>query len=145
MLDLGVMPIMTYGGFQRMTNFCKTHVPQSIRDKLETLKDNDAAIKEYGIELGVEMCQKLLEKGTPGLHLYSLNMSKSVLEILRRLKLIDDNKVQRKLPWRTSPTEKRSEEKVRPIFWSNRPKSYLKRTEDWDTYACSRSVSTSTM
>lgn len=33
---------------------------------------------------------------------------------------------------------RRSEEMVRPIFWSNRPKSYIKRTEDWDKYACSR-------
>jgi len=121
-----------------MTNFCKTYIPDAIRAKLETIKDDDTAVKAYGIELGVEMCQKLLDKGTPGLHIYSLNMSKSTLEILKKLKLIGDNKLPRKLPWRTPPSAKRAEEMVRPIFWSNRPKSYIKRTEDWDKYACNR-------
>lgn len=41
----GVMPIMTYGGFKRMTSFCKTAVPQHIADTLEAIKDNEAAVK----------------------------------------------------------------------------------------------------
>jgi len=121
-----------------MTGFCKTAVPESIACKIESLKDNDEGLKEYGIQLAVEMCQKLLDKGTPGIHIYSLNMSKSALEILRRLKLISEDKPRRSLPWRASPVVKRSSEMVRPIFWSNRPKSYIKRTEDWDRFACNR-------
>lgn len=34
---------------------------------------------------------------------------------------------------------------MRPIFWSNRPKSYIKRTEDWDKYACNRYVESMTL
>lgn len=98
---------MTYGGFHRMTNFCKTYVPQQILDDLEKIKDDDAAIKEYGVNLGVQMCKELLSKGTPGLHVYTLNMSTSALEILRRLDLIHEDKVVRKLPWRASATVKR--------------------------------------
>ena len=41
----GVMPIMTYGGFKRMTAFCKTYVPPHVADVLETIKDNDEAVK----------------------------------------------------------------------------------------------------
>lgn len=41
----GIMPIMTYGGFKRMTGFCKTYVPQEILDTLEPIKDNDQAVK----------------------------------------------------------------------------------------------------
>lgn len=36
---------MTYGGFQRMTGFCKVHVPQDIKDIVEANKDNEEAIK----------------------------------------------------------------------------------------------------
>jgi hypothetical protein len=36
------------------------------------------------------------------------------------------------LPWRVSLTSKRRTETTRPIFWSNRQKSYLSRTSDWD-------------
>ena len=41
----GIMPIMTYGGFKRMTSFCKTAIPQDISDTLESIKDNDEAVK----------------------------------------------------------------------------------------------------
>lgn len=36
---------MTYGGFKRMTGFCKTRVPQDLADKVESLKDNEEALK----------------------------------------------------------------------------------------------------
>ena len=36
---------MTYGGFKRMTSFCKTAIPADISDTLEGIKDNDEAVK----------------------------------------------------------------------------------------------------
>jgi methylenetetrahydrofolate reductase (NADPH) len=38
----------------------------------------------------------------------------------------------RQLPWKPSTMENRSKEAVRPINWSNRPHSYVMRTDDWD-------------
>lgn len=38
----------------------------------------------------------------------------------------------RLLPWKPSTMENRSKEAVRPINWSNRPHSYVMRTDDWD-------------
>ena len=40
----------------------------------------------------------------------------------------------RVLPWKPSTMENRSKEDVRPINWSNRPKSYVMRTDDWDEF-----------
>ncbi|KAL7543848.1 hypothetical protein ACHAXR_013235 [Thalassiosira sp. AJA248-18] len=40
----------------------------------------------------------------------------------------------RVFPWKPSAMENRSREDVRPINWSNRPKSYVMRTDDWDEY-----------
>ena len=40
----------------------------------------------------------------------------------------------RTLPWRKALTNKRLAEEVRPIHWSNRPKAYLSRTADWDSF-----------
>lgn len=63
----GIMPIMAYGGFNRMTSFCKTIVPQEIRDRVEALKDDDAGLKAYGVQLGCQMCKKILDaKVSPG-------------------------------------------------------------------------------
>ena len=64
------MPIQSYGGFMRMTGFCKTKVPQEILDTLEPIKDNVDAVKAYGIHLGTQMCKQLIDAGTPGLHMY---------------------------------------------------------------------------
>lgn len=38
----------------------------------------------------------------------------------------------RLLPWKPSTMENRSKEAIRPINWSNRPHSYVMRTDDWD-------------
>ena len=46
--------------------------------------------------------------------------------------------VPRQLPWRPAANAKRRGESVRPIHWSNRPKSYLSRTSDWDTFPTGR-------
>lgn len=45
------------------------------------------------MELGAQMCRQLLAAGVPGVHLYSLNLEKSVLGILERLGVIDASKV----------------------------------------------------
>ena len=46
--------------------------------------------------------------------------------------------IPRSLPWRPPATTKRSAEQVRPIFWSNRPRAYVTRTADWDSYPSGR-------
>ena len=46
--------------------------------------------------------------------------------------------IARSLPWRPPATTKRSAETVRPIFWSNRPRAYVTRTADWDSYPSGR-------
>lgn len=89
----GIMPIMNYGGFSRMTAFCKTRVPQHIRNTLEAIKDNDDAVKAYGISLGTMMCQRLLAAGVPGLHMYTLNLDRSAVTILRNVGLIPEEPV----------------------------------------------------
>lgn len=38
------------------------------------------------------------------------------------------------LPWRQSLGRNRRDENVRPIFWRNRNRSYIARTEDWDEF-----------
>ncbi|XP_057966261.1 probable methylenetetrahydrofolate reductase (NADH) [Malania oleifera] len=130
----GIMPINNYKGFLRMTGFCKTKIPSEITAALESIKDNEEAVKAYGIHLGTEMCKKILAYGIKTLHLYTLNMEKSALAILMNLGLIEETKVSRSLPWRRPTNAFRAKEDVRPIFWANRPKSYISRTVGWDQY-----------
>eukprot|EP00252_Welwitschia_mirabilis_P015367 TRINITY_DN3377_c0_g1_i3.p1 TRINITY_DN3377_c0_g1~~TRINITY_DN3377_c0_g1_i3.p1 ORF type:complete len:639 (+),score=114.53 TRINITY_DN3377_c0_g1_i3:244-1917(+) len=130
----GIMPINNYKGFLRMTGFCKTKIPSEITSALEPIKDNEEAVKAYGIHLGTEMCKKILASGIKTLHMYTLNLEKSALGILMNLGLIDANKIRRPLPWRPSANVMRHKEDVRPIFWANRPRSYITRTGGWEQY-----------
>ncbi|XP_010524471.1 PREDICTED: methylenetetrahydrofolate reductase 1 [Tarenaya hassleriana] len=130
----GIMPINNYKGFVRMTGFCKTKIPAEITAALEPIKDNEEAVRSYGIHLGTEMCKKILAHGIKTLHLYTLNMDKSALGILMNLGLIEESKISRPLPWRRPANIFRTKEDVRPIFWANRPKSYISRTMGWDDF-----------
>ncbi|CAN0070831.1 unnamed protein product, partial [Discosporangium mesarthrocarpum] len=39
-------------------------------------KDDEQAIKAFGVEYGVQTCKELLQLGAPGLHFYTLNLEK---------------------------------------------------------------------
>jgi methylenetetrahydrofolate reductase (NADPH) len=94
-------------------------------------------VKAFGVHHGAQMCRELLdcqEVKIPGLHFYTLNLETAVLKILEELGLVSDWKASRELPWRQATTGDREDEKVRPVFWANRPKSYIKRTATWDDY-----------
>merc|ERR1719428_2156823 len=130
----GMMPIQSFGGFNRMTSLCKTKVPPEIHARLEPVKDNDEGVKDVGVQLCIEQCKDLLEKGTPGLHFYTLNLETSVCRIIEGLGIRPEWTASRPLPWRPHPGDVRKNEDVRPIFWANRPGSYVKRTATWDDF-----------
>lgn len=55
--------------------------------------------------------------------------------VLEELDLVPkDGTPNRILPWRQSLGLKRREEDVRPVFWKNRNKAYVARTQDWDEF-----------
>ncbi len=128
----GIMPIHNYNSFRRMARFCG-HIPAHITEALEPIKNDDEAVREYGIRLIADMCQHLLDEGVVGLHYYTLNLEKVSTQIVTELGLLPDN-VSRSLPWLPVPNASRENEAVRPIFWSNRPKSYMARTMEWDEF-----------
>lgn len=131
----GLLPIQSYDRFKQFTGFTGVKVPQRIWDRLEPIHQDDEKVREYGVELCIEMCRGLLELGAPGLHFYTLNLQSSVQRIVEGLDLRAEAGLERDLPWRSSTVpDRRDEEDVRPIFWSNRPKSYMARTMEWDEF-----------
>lgn len=130
----GIFPIQGYGSLRQLVKLSKLEVPQEIKDVIEPIKDNDAAIRNYGIDLAVSMCRELLDSGlVHGLHFYTLNREVATIDVLRRLGLWQEDP-RRPLPWAVSAHPKRREEDVRPIFWASRPKSYIHRTQEWDDF-----------
>ena len=44
-------------------------------------------MRDIGVEVAIDLSQRLLDAGAPGLHLYALNRSESVLRIVDDLGL----------------------------------------------------------
>jgi methylenetetrahydrofolate reductase (NADPH) len=83
----GIMCISNFGGFARMTKFCKSRVPEEMVTTLEAAKDDKEMFREASVALGTKLCQGLQAGGAPGLHFYTLNLEKVTLGILSALGL----------------------------------------------------------
>lgn len=132
----GIMPIQTHAAFLRRAKWMNVSIPQEWMEALEPVKNDDAAVREIGKGLVASMCQKILDSGIKSLHFYTMNLAQGTRMVLEELNLIsmDGTPPQRALPWRQSLGLNRREEDVRPIFWKNRNKSYVTRTQDWDEF-----------
>lgn len=65
-----------------------------------------------------------------------MNLAQATRMVLEELDLIpsEGTPLKQPLPWRQSLGLNRRDENVRPIFWRNRNKSYVLRTQDWDEF-----------
>ncbi|KAG9064479.1 hypothetical protein KI688_003669 [Linnemannia hyalina] len=111
-----IMPIESFGGFGRMTSRCNAFVLERIKNALEPFKEDDQAVKDFGVKLAVEMYKGMQAGGISGLHVYILNFEKPTCLILEGFDFVAPRTSTRPLPWNRSLSEKR-EKNVRPIFW----------------------------
>ena len=83
----GIVSILSVAQITRFTQMCGSKIPPSLRKKLDELGGNDEAAAEFGIEYATRQCEELLRAGVPGLHFYTLNKSRSTVQILKNLGL----------------------------------------------------------
>lgn len=83
----GIMPITNYIQLARFSDMCGAEIPRWIRKRLESYGDDKDSIKAFGEEVISEMCHQLLEAGAPGLHFYTMNVSKPTLALWNNLGL----------------------------------------------------------
>jgi methylenetetrahydrofolate reductase (NADPH) len=83
----GIVPILSGTQITKFTQLCGARIPSPLRKKLDELGDDDEASAEYGIEYATAQCEELLRAGVPGLHFYTLNKSRSTVEVLKNLRL----------------------------------------------------------
>lgn len=70
----GVMPIQSYDSLRQIAKLSKLEVPDAITKIVAPLKDNDEAIRNYGVQQAVTLIRELFNAGVaPGIHFYTLN------------------------------------------------------------------------
>ncbi len=81
----GIMPITNYKQLSRFSGMCGAEIPQWIRRRLQGFGDDGAAIREFGLDVVTSLCERLLEGGAPGLHIYTLNRANASMLLWQRL------------------------------------------------------------
>jgi methylenetetrahydrofolate reductase (NADPH) len=85
----GIMPITNYKQLARFSDACGAEIPRWIRKRLESYGDDLESIREFGLDVVINLCEQLLAGGAPGLHFYSMNRAEPVKTIWNELKLSD--------------------------------------------------------
>jgi methylenetetrahydrofolate reductase (NADPH) len=89
----GIFPILNYKQIERIISLsgAKTpsgpgiRIPSGFRNKIEKIKDNPQEVEKYGIEHATIQVENLLKNDLSGLHLYCMNRSQPVKQILNEL------------------------------------------------------------
>ncbi|BAO31046.1 methylenetetrahydrofolate reductase [NAD(P)H] [Sulfuritalea hydrogenivorans] len=81
----GIMPIASFSKLARFSDACGAEIPRWMRRKFESFGDDTDSVRAFGLDVVTELCQRLIERGAPGLHFYSMNQAGLTLELCRRL------------------------------------------------------------
>lgn len=132
----GIMPIATYNSFLRRAKHMNCKIPDEWLAALEPVKNDDIAVRNIGKTLVADLCRKIAKAGIVHMHFYTMNLAQATRMVLEELQWMPTahSPLRQTLPWKQSLALGRRNEDVRPIFWRNRNKSYISRTQDWDEF-----------
>lgn len=83
----GIMPIYSIKMMDMLAALCGATVVDEVRQGIAALPEGDKeALLNFGIELAVRHCRELLDADVPGLHIYTMDRSKSAVGIVNRLR-----------------------------------------------------------
>jgi methylenetetrahydrofolate reductase (NADPH) len=83
----GIMPVTNVASIERMAELSGAALPTWLTDRLRAVADDPHAVRQVGVEVATELCDRLLAEGAPGLHFITLNRSTATREIWDRLGL----------------------------------------------------------
>ena len=84
-IHAGVMPITNIDSLQRFSAKAGADVPRWLSKSMASFADDDEGLISFGVDVVTNLCEKLLQMGAPGLHLYTLNRWGASSRICRNL------------------------------------------------------------
>lgn len=81
----GIIPITNFKQIKKFSQMCGASIPEEIVDKLGPYQHDRSKTYQTGVDIAIQQCQDLLEKGAPGIHFYTLNKSRATIDIFTSL------------------------------------------------------------
>jgi methylenetetrahydrofolate reductase (NADPH) len=83
----GVMPIYSVKMLKMLATLCGATITEELKEGLSVVPEGDTeALVDFGVNFAVQQCAELLERGVPGLHIYTMNRSVSAAAIVTSLR-----------------------------------------------------------
>ncbi|WP_101924871.1 methylenetetrahydrofolate reductase [NAD(P)H] [Luteimonas rhizosphaerae] len=81
----GIMPISNFSQLRRFSEQCGAEIPRWMQRRMQAHGDDADSIRELGADIVTRLCERLVAGGAPGLHFYTLNLSRPTQTVLARL------------------------------------------------------------
>lgn len=90
----GVLPVQNLAALKRMLSFCGASVPEGYMRDLEHVQQayGESGVRGLGLGYAKNQIRNLLDRGAPGVHLYTLNKADTCLEIRKDFPRRDGSK-----------------------------------------------------
>lgn len=83
----GVMPIYNVKMMENLAALCGATITDEVRKGIASLPDGDkAALNDWGVDFAFRQCRELVDRGVPGLHIYTMDRAKSAVALVERLR-----------------------------------------------------------
>ena len=82
----GILPVTNLNQLNRMAELSGTPIPEKLLAEFQSRENNPEDLRKFGVEVAIELCEKLIRAGVPGLHFYTMNTSTATREIYSALK-----------------------------------------------------------
>lgn len=83
----GIMPIYSVKMMETLAGLCGATITDQVRRSLAAIpQDDKETLLEFGIEFAAGQCRELLASGVPGLHIYTMDRSRSTTGIVNQLR-----------------------------------------------------------
>lgn len=81
----GILPVSSLAQVEKLGRIWGVTVPRRLQLALERCADDAEAARRIGTEHTIALCRDLLERGAPGIHVFTMNRAQAPREILEAL------------------------------------------------------------
>ena len=87
-LVAGIMPVTNAAQIRRITELCHCAVPKKLENLLDKFGHDDESMYKAGVVYAAEQIIELVSNDVKGIHLYTMNRSQAVTEILNMVNFV---------------------------------------------------------